>query len=185
MPHLTRHRFSYLKYHRVYSRNMTTIILFLVNPLNHTCTRNIFHKLYTIWNTQEVNSFIDDTCIYHFVRSSLYVIDLADVLNVVNHFCFWKPTQQILNLYHFLVLYWIVFWYSVHIANVFSVSNRQGLWIDRLFLSLATLYWYLSILMFGLNKTLKISGNQQCQKYEIVKNYFTENTTAREKDTYF
>lgn len=44
---------------------------------------------------------------------------------------------------------------------------------------------HLPILMFGLNKTLKISGNQQCQKYEIVKNYFTENTTARKKDTYF
>lgn len=44
---------------------------------------------------------------------------------------------------------------------------------------------HLPILMFGLNKTLKISGNQQCQKYEIVKKYFTENTTARKMDTYF
>lgn len=44
---------------------------------------------------------------------------------------------------------------------------------------------HLPILMFGLNKTLKISGNQQCQKYEIVKNYFTENTTAIKKGHIF
>lgn len=31
---------------------------------------------------------------------------------------------------------------------------------------------HLPIHMFGVNKTLKISGNQQCQKYEIVKKIF-------------